>query len=84
MKHEVKWVRRGGPPQSPPNPEYPNGIDLDPGERPACKVELPYPTQSFIGIYFVSCNLCKTTSAITTAGRPDDPKSVMLPCKAIT
>ena len=83
MKHEVKWISRGGPPKVPPDPKYPNGKDIDNGERPACKVMLPYPTKPEIGLYFISCNLCKITVAITTAGRPDDPRSVMIPCKAV-
>jgi hypothetical protein len=83
MKHVVKWISRGRPPTVSPDPAYPNGKDIDTGERPACKVELPYPTKREVGLFYVSCKLCKTTLVLTTAGRPDDPRTVMVPCKAI-
>lgn len=31
--------------------------------------------------FSVVCKVCEMTMGITTAGRPDDPKSVMVPCK---
>lgn len=81
MTHTVEWIDQGHWPQVKPNPAYPDGKDLDSGERPACKVALPYPAKR-IGYYFVECDTCKANALITTAGRPDDPRSVMLPCKA--
>ncbi len=79
----VKWIDRHREPQCEPDPAYPHGIDLDcSGGSPGCKVDLPYPARR-CGYYFVECNLCKMNVLITTAGRPDDPRSVKLPCKSI-
>jgi hypothetical protein len=79
MMH-VLWIDHQREPQERPDPDFPEGIDLDTGSRPACKAELPYPAKR-CGVYFVDCDVCGTTVAVTTAGRPDDPKSVMVPCK---
>jgi hypothetical protein len=82
MKLTVKWIDRGREPTEKPNPNYPNGIDLDQtivGQR-SCKTDLPYPAKR-CGYYVVHCLKCKYTTIITTAGRPDDPKSVKVPCK---
>src|SRR5262245_5527648 len=81
----VTWFDHGREPQCEPNPAYPDGIDLDartPEEKrkPACKVDLPYPAKR-CGLYLVVCERCHTSAGITTAGRPDDPRSVMIPCK---
>jgi hypothetical protein len=76
---KIDWIDRGLEPQCPPDPKYPNGIDLDTGERPACKADLPYPTPR-CGLYFVKCERCDVTIVVTTAGRPDDPRSVYVTC----
>lgn len=34
-----------GKAQNPPNPDYPNGIAVDTGQRPACLATLPYPAR---------------------------------------
>lgn len=80
MAHKVQFLSRNRMAECSPNPLYPNGIELDTGERPACKVELPYPAEC-VGVWFVSCDICKTTVAVTAAGRIDDPKSVMVKCQ---
>jgi hypothetical protein len=77
---EISWMSRHRKAQVAPNPNYPNGIDVDSGQRPACKVELPYPAEC-VGLYYVECLECKSNMLITTAGRPDDPKTLMLPCR---
>jgi len=80
---EVDWLDSGREPQSPPNPNYPRGIDVDnsrsdvPGPR--CRKKLPYPAQR-CGMYYIKCRTCGQTAAITTAGRRDDPRSVTLDC----
>jgi hypothetical protein len=78
---KVKWIDRGRPPQVAPNPAFPNGIDIDAGERPACRLELPYMTEKNVGYFSVLCEKCGATALITMASRSDDPKSIMLPCK---
>lgn len=76
----IKYIDRGRPPRVKPDPRFKNGKHLDSGERPACKVELPYMTQKNVGYWFVVCTKCKTNALITMASRPDDPKTLMLPC----
>lgn len=78
----VKATRRRGPPQCLPDPAYPDGIDVEataPGV-PSCKVNLPYPAPERL-VWSVRCRRCGYTAAVTAAGRPDDPRSVTLPCK---
>ena len=78
----VSWNDAGREPKCAPNPEYPNGIDLDAsnGSSVTCTVKLPYPAKR-CGQYFLECTLCKFTAIVITAGRPDDPKSIRLPCQ---
>jgi len=82
MGHRVSWHDSGKSPRVKPNPNYPKGIDLDltDGKRIFCTVELPYPARR-IGYYRIECDECKIRVACTTAGRPDDPRSVMIACK---
>ncbi len=78
---KIEWIDSGREPQCEPDPDYPNGKDIDlAGPEPkACETALPYPAKR-CGIYVVSCPACGHRCAITTAGRPDDPKSVRFPC----
>jgi len=78
----VEWIDGGREPQCAPNPRFPNGIDLDAahGASATCAVPLPYPAKR-CGYYVVKCKACGLSVAVTTAGRPDDPKSVKLACK---
>lgn len=77
----VEWVDRQREPKRPPNPDFPNGIDVDMsiGSPHNCTVQLPYPAQR-CGIYRIKCAVCGVTAACTTAGRNDDPKSLKLRC----
>lgn len=81
---DVKWIDRGREPTEKPNPDFPNGInvDLTSGEQKACLTTLPYPAKR-CGYYFVHCKTCDYSAVITTAGRPDDPRTVKLPCKTM-
>jgi hypothetical protein len=77
---EIRWIDAGREPKEAPNPDYPHGIDLDfAGSKRACLVALPYPARR-VGIYFVECRTCGWSGGVTTAGRPDDPRSVKIPC----
>jgi hypothetical protein len=76
----VEWLSRHRKPTVESNPQYPDGMDIDMGNRPACKVEFPYPAEC-VGLWFIECHDCKSTAIITAAGRQDDPKSYMLPCR---
>ena len=82
FKRTIEWIDGGREPKVAPNPEYPDGVDLDysiDGQW-KCKTDLPYPAKR-IGVYVVNCNECGLRVAITTAGRPDDPRSVTVACK---
>ena len=77
------WIDSGQEPKHPSNPAYPAGkaVDLtqDP-DAPACETVLPYPAPR-IGVFIVECSLCRLRVGVTTAGRPDDPRSIKLNCK---
>jgi hypothetical protein len=81
-KHIVTWHDNGREPQVAPDPAYPSGRDiLLPLEIAArCTVKLPYPAKR-CGFYHVKCTHCDCSVAVTTAGRPDDPRSIEIPCK---
>jgi len=80
----VEWIDRGREPQCPPDPNFPRGRDCDVsnGVNPSCKTDLPYPAKR-CGYYFLKCDTCGQTALITTAGRPDDPRSFRMPCKLV-
>ena len=70
--------------QFPPDPAYPEGrhlnIDGAASAGRTCLVDLPYPAEE-CGLFIVRCEACGFSAAITAAGRPDDPRTVRLPCK---
>jgi hypothetical protein len=78
----VNWFDSGREPQAAPDPDCPNGLDLDlsNGASATCDTALPYPARR-CGYYTVICDRCGRGVGITTAGRVDDPRSVKLPCK---
>lgn len=78
----IQWRDSGEEPRVTPNPDYPDGIDLDMTEpgMPSCQTALPYPAKR-IGLYIVICTKCGLRFGVTTAGRPDDPRSVRVSCK---
>ena len=82
---DIKWIDRGRPPNVEPNRMFPDGMDVDmsvPGKQ-SCLVKLPYPPiHKNIGVWMVACNKCGLIVAVTAASRPDDPKSVKMPCKS--
>ena len=79
----VTWIDRHREPQCAPNPDYPKGIDIDASEGgQTCQVGLPYPAKR-CGVYVVQCKLCGKTVACTTAGRPDDPRSITFSCQSV-
>jgi hypothetical protein len=81
---KVTWYDAGREPQEKPDPQFPKGIALDVsgGAAQTCLVNLPYPAQR-CGYYLVECERCGFRAMATTAGRPDDPRSIKLPCKIL-
>jgi hypothetical protein len=78
--HKVKWIDGHREPQCAPNPNYPDGIDIiETNGDNTCKVALPYPAMR-CGRYDVKCRACGRRVSVTTAGRPDDPRSVRMQC----
>jgi hypothetical protein len=78
----IKWFDTGKEPRIAPDPDYPNGIDLDVsyGAKSRCATVLPYPAKR-IGHYVVECRICGLKVSCTTAGRADDPRSIIVACK---
>lgn len=82
MTLKVEWRDGGRDPKCAPDPLFPHGMDVDAseGSARACSVELtPYPTPR-CGMFIVTCDKCGLRTGLTTAGRPDDPRSVKLAC----
>lgn len=84
MALRAKWVDGGKEPQCAPDPNFPDGIaiDMSNGAERACETSLRYPAPR-IGVHDVSCRVCGFRVQITTAGRPDDPKSVKVACAPV-
>lgn len=75
------WIDRHREPECEPDPDFPYGKFLDnaDGRSPACETKLDCPTPR-CGYYLVTCEKCGYNIVITTAGRPDDPNGVRVPC----
>jgi hypothetical protein len=82
MTLKVEWVDYLREPRCAPDPAFPTGKDIDcsGGAPAACKADLPHPAKR-CGLYLVECEACGIRIGITTAGRPDDPRSVKIACK---
>jgi len=83
MHHVIEWLDSGYEPVNPPNPQYPDGMNVNLALGPAaksCLVQLPYPARR-CGVYQITCRECEIKVALTTAGRADDPCSVRIGCK---
>ena len=78
---KVTFISHRRKAQCPPNPAYPEGIDIDAsdGATTCCKASLPYPAEC-CGVWLAVCKACGQSAAITAAGRPDDPRSVTFAC----
>lgn len=82
---DIHWLDGEREPQEAPNPLYPDGMDIDvsDGATVTCTTALPYPARR-CGVYLVVCRSCGLRVGITTAGRPDDPRSLKLACRPET
>lgn len=80
-KIRILWRDSGREPQEKPDAAYSDGMHVRlPAGQTGCIVKLPYPAQR-CGMFILTCNRCGASAAITTAGRPDDPRSFELRCK---
>lgn len=81
----ISFLDSGRQPRNKPDPRYPEGmtVDLSNGADPKCGYNLPYPAPR-CGVYAVMCGKCGARIALTVAGRADDPRVVVIPCKAGT
>lgn len=85
---KITWKPRAGSrqPTEKPNPQYPNGTHLNSihnPDRPSCIGDLPYKLwpERGLGILIIECRTCGLVTAVTTAGRPDDPITLTQNCK---
>jgi hypothetical protein len=80
----VEWLDSGREPKCAPDPAYPDGKTVDAAGdfSPRCTIQVPYPAKR-CGFYLIKCQRCGLTAAVTTAGRPDDPRSLTVPCKEV-
>lgn len=82
-----RWVDGGREPTQPPDPAYPDGIDvvIQGGPKDSmriCSTTIPYPTgHANIGTWVVTCRTCGFRVTLTAASRPDDPRSLSFPCQ---
>lgn len=81
---KIEWIDTRREPRCASNPAYPNGIDIRLTTEsamlvPTCVRSLPYPAKR-CGYYVVFCETCNQRVIVTTAGRPDDPRSLQLAC----
>lgn len=78
---DIEWIDHRREPKCVPDPRFPKGKDLDIAQdaEAVCKTDLPYPARR-CGLFLVECKTCGQRIAITTAGRPDDPRSLKLAC----
>jgi hypothetical protein len=80
----VRFLGTGQKAKHPANPNYPEGVHLNQtggveGDGNVCVVQLPWPAKE-IGAWKVECTICALRVACTTAGRPDDPRSITVRC----
>lgn len=78
----VEFLDANREPKCAPNPEFPNGKDVDAsfGSPDTCSAEIPYPAPR-CGVMLVKCKKCGLTIGLTVAGRIDDPRSVKVACR---
>lgn len=84
MTIDVHFTDSGRDPKEKPDPKYPDGKHISLVEFPiqkSCCRNLPWPAPR-CGVYSIECRICGLVVAVTVAGRPDDPRTIVLPCKA--
>lgn len=82
MTWKIEWIDHEREPRVAPNPAYPMGKDIvavTHPDAPKCSTPLPYPAKR-CGLYIAECMECGLRIGVTTAGRPDDPRSLQTTC----
>lgn len=83
-KFKISWRDGGREPTEKPDPQFPNGriIVMAKSGESSCAVNVPYPALR-CGSYLIVCTVCGVSVGCTTAGRPDDPRRLIIPCKGV-
>lgn len=69
----------GRMPKCAPDPAYPEGKDMDMTQGfPGCAVTLHQ--APCCGTWIITCAVCNTAIGVTAAARPDDPRTIKIPC----
>lgn len=79
---EVTWKGHGRKAECAPDPAYPDGVVSDfSGETKVwCAAALPFPAPE-CGVHLIRCRKCGISVGATAAGRPDDPRVVVIACR---
>jgi hypothetical protein len=79
---KVTFIDSGRYPKCPPDPAYPDGMDLDMshGAKSTCVSAVPYPSPR-CGYLAIKCERCGLAVIVTVAGRPDDVRQVTVGCR---
>lgn len=83
MTIDVHFIDSGRDPKEKPDPKYPDGKHINLATFPAAKTccrNLPKAPRC--GVLSIKCITCGFVALVTVAGRPDDPRTVVLPCRA--
>lgn len=81
-KFKITFAPSGrGKARCPANPAFPHGMIIDlANDKKGCVANVPYPAPE-CGLWIVECHKCGTSAAATTAGRTDDPITIIIQCK---
>lgn len=82
--YKATWFYRTTQPATQPaDPRFPNGIVADmrrPDTNLSCTLPLSYPAPG-VGSWLIECAACGYVCVVTAAGRRDDPRQIVMPCK---
>lgn len=79
---KVEWKGAGRKAQCAPDPAFPEGVvsDCSSESKAWCAAAVPYPAPE-CGLYIVECKKCGVRVGATAAGRPDDPRVLVVACR---
>jgi hypothetical protein len=82
MTIDIYFNDSGREPTGEPDPAFSKGRDINLADNVIQKVccrNLPKAPRC--GSYSIVCRTCGFSAMITVAGRPDDPRTITLPCR---